>query len=74
MNILNRKVFEFGGQSVLIDTEWLPHIRLSTDHGTSWESHTDIEFLAERLNLNQNRVSELRTVFNQWAEKQTPVR
>lgn len=73
MNALNRKTFEFNGKTILIDTEWLPHIRTSSDAGQSWESGTDMEFLTEKLGLNLNRMGEVREAFTHWCGQNPPV-
>jgi hypothetical protein len=56
----------------MVDTTWLPHIRISADKGQSWESGTDMEFLAERMGLTPNRIPELKAIFDQWCQVNPP--
>ena len=74
MNQLNRRVFSFSGQELIVDLEWLPHIRVSSDKGQSWESGTDIEFLTEKLGLGLNRTDVVRAAFQSWCDQNPPIR
>ena len=67
-----QREFKFGSKVVLIDTTWLPHVRISMDRGQTWESGTDMEFLTDRLGLTLNRVPEVKVAFDQWCHTNQP--
>jgi hypothetical protein len=68
MSNLAHRDFSFNNHVVTVDVTWLPHIRVSTDKGQSWQSGTDMEFLADVMGVQPNRVQELTVVFKQWAD------